>query len=249
MAGYARLAAILGEARTLDVVFTARMVGAEEARACGLATEVVAEDEIEAHVLGLAERLATHAPITMRVTKEALRRLREANRPRRRRPRRGGLRQRRLPRRASRRSSRSAATPGRARSAERVGRAAARRRSTSGGRRARRRPLAADRVDRPRRVREARRREAHDGGLAVAGVVAVDGAEAGVADDAERPQRLVPGQRNVSAAPALFAPRWMSTVWPTRTYPAGIGLPRRTACDAGGVERGGLPGARASGRR
>ena len=81
MAGYARLAAILGEARTLDVVFTARMVGAEEARASGLATEVVAEDEIEAHVLGLAERLATHAPITMRVTKEALRRLREANVP------------------------------------------------------------------------------------------------------------------------------------------------------------------------
>jgi len=81
MAGYARLVAILGAARTLDVVFTARMVGAEEARASGLATEVVAEDEIEAHVLDLAERLATHAPITMRATKEALRRLREANIP------------------------------------------------------------------------------------------------------------------------------------------------------------------------
>jgi enoyl-CoA hydratase/carnithine racemase len=81
MAGYARLVAIIGAARTLDVVLTARMVGAEEARVCGLATEVVAEDEIEAHVLALAERLATHAPITMRATKEALRRLREANVP------------------------------------------------------------------------------------------------------------------------------------------------------------------------
>ena len=81
MSGYARLAAILGEARTLDVVFTARMVGAEEALAAGLATEVVPAGEIEAHVLSLAERLATHAPITMRATKEALRRLREANLP------------------------------------------------------------------------------------------------------------------------------------------------------------------------
>jgi enoyl-CoA hydratase len=81
MAGYARLVAILGAARTLDVVFTARMVGAEEALAAGLATEIVAADEIEAHVLALAERLATHAPITMRATKEALRRIREANVP------------------------------------------------------------------------------------------------------------------------------------------------------------------------
>jgi enoyl-CoA hydratase len=81
MSGYARLAAILGEARTKDVVFTARMVGADEALACGLATEVVAGEAIEAHVLALAERIAGHAPITLRATKEALRRLREANVP------------------------------------------------------------------------------------------------------------------------------------------------------------------------
>jgi enoyl-CoA hydratase/carnithine racemase len=81
MGGYARLVAILGEARAKDVVFTARMVGAEEARACGLATEVVPAAEIEAHVLSLAEKVAGHAPITLRVTKEALRRLREANVP------------------------------------------------------------------------------------------------------------------------------------------------------------------------
>jgi enoyl-CoA hydratase len=81
MAGYARLAAILGEARAKDVVFTARMVGAEEALACGLATEVVPEAEIEERVFALAETVAGHAPITLRVTKEALRRLREANLP------------------------------------------------------------------------------------------------------------------------------------------------------------------------
>src|SRR3954468_328290 len=69
MAGYARLVAVLGEARVKDVVFTARMVGAEEARACGLATEVVPAAEVEEHVFALAEKVAGHAPITLRVTK------------------------------------------------------------------------------------------------------------------------------------------------------------------------------------
>jgi enoyl-CoA hydratase/carnithine racemase len=81
MAGYARLVAILGEARTKDIVFTARMVGADEARAAGLVSAVVPAEEIEDHVFELAERLAGHAPITLRATKEALRRLREANVP------------------------------------------------------------------------------------------------------------------------------------------------------------------------
>lgn len=81
MAGYARLVAVLGEARVKDVVFTARMIGAEEARAAGLVTAVVATDEIDAHVMELAERVAAHAPITLRATKEALRRLRTANLP------------------------------------------------------------------------------------------------------------------------------------------------------------------------
>ena len=72
MAGYARLVAILGEARTKDIVFTARMVGADEARAAGLVSAVVPAEEIEDHVFELAERLAGHAPITLRATKEAL---------------------------------------------------------------------------------------------------------------------------------------------------------------------------------
>jgi enoyl-CoA hydratase/carnithine racemase len=81
MAGYARLVAILGEARAKDIVFTARMVGAEEARAAGLVSAVVPAEEIEDHVYELAERVAGHAPITLRVTKEALRRIRDANVP------------------------------------------------------------------------------------------------------------------------------------------------------------------------
>jgi enoyl-CoA hydratase/carnithine racemase len=74
MENYARLAALLGEARLKDIVFTARPVDAEEALRIGLATEVV--EGAEARVLALCELLASHAAVTMRVTKEALRRLR-----------------------------------------------------------------------------------------------------------------------------------------------------------------------------
>ena len=81
MENYARLAALLGEARLKDIVFTARSIGAEEALAVGLATEVVEPAELEAHVEALCERLAAHAPVTLRVTKEALRRLRAAGMP------------------------------------------------------------------------------------------------------------------------------------------------------------------------
>jgi len=81
MTGYARLVATLGESRAKDIVFTARMVSADEAHAAGLVSAVVPAEEIEAHVFELAERVAGHAPITLRVTKEALRRIREANVP------------------------------------------------------------------------------------------------------------------------------------------------------------------------
>jgi enoyl-CoA hydratase len=81
MAGYARLVAILGEARAKDLVFTARMIPAEEALAAGLVSAIAPAEEIEAQVFELADRVAGHAPITLRVTKEALRRIRDANVP------------------------------------------------------------------------------------------------------------------------------------------------------------------------
>jgi enoyl-CoA hydratase/carnithine racemase len=74
MENYARLGAVVGEARVKDIVFTARAVEADEARAIGLATEVV--DDAKARVEALCTLLAGHAAVTMRVTKEALRRLR-----------------------------------------------------------------------------------------------------------------------------------------------------------------------------
>jgi enoyl-CoA hydratase/carnithine racemase len=74
MENYARLAALLGEARVKDIVFTARRVDADEALAIGLATEVV--DDATARVEELCVLLAGHAAMTMWATKEALRRLR-----------------------------------------------------------------------------------------------------------------------------------------------------------------------------
>jgi enoyl-CoA hydratase/carnithine racemase len=76
MGNYARLAALLGEARLKDILFTARSIDAAEAHAIGFVGEVVEPERIEAHVEELCARLASHAAVTMRVSKEALRRLR-----------------------------------------------------------------------------------------------------------------------------------------------------------------------------
>src|SRR5213075_1851917 len=76
MANYSRLAALLGPARVKDIIFTARLVEAPEALALGLLGEVV-EDVValQQRADELAKLLAGHAPLTLRATKEALRRL------------------------------------------------------------------------------------------------------------------------------------------------------------------------------
>ena len=81
MENYARLAGLLGPARLKDIVFTARTIEPDEALATGLATEVVEPDAIEARVEALCDLLASHAPVTLYATKEALRRIRTATTP------------------------------------------------------------------------------------------------------------------------------------------------------------------------
>jgi enoyl-CoA hydratase/carnithine racemase len=78
---YARLVALIGPARTKQLIFTARMFSAEEALNIGLATEIVPRPELGERVDELCASLQTHAPITMRVTKEAIRRLTLSNLP------------------------------------------------------------------------------------------------------------------------------------------------------------------------
>ena len=74
---YARLSALLGPARVKDMIFRARLVEAPEALAIGLVTEVVAEPAaLMPRALELAKLVASHAPLTLQATKEALLRLR-----------------------------------------------------------------------------------------------------------------------------------------------------------------------------
>lgn len=75
----ARLSALMGAGRTKEMIFTSRLVAAEEALAVGLVTELLADKAaVEARALELAALLAGQAPLTLRATKEALRRLNAA---------------------------------------------------------------------------------------------------------------------------------------------------------------------------
>ena len=78
MANYARLNALLGPARSKEMIFTARLLEAEEARAIGLVSEVLPDRAaVDARVTELARLVASHAPLTLRATKEAFRRIKE----------------------------------------------------------------------------------------------------------------------------------------------------------------------------
>ncbi len=71
----ARLLQQIGPARTMDLLFTARQVPADEAYHMGLVTAVVAADAIAARVREVAETICANAPITIRETKKVVQRL------------------------------------------------------------------------------------------------------------------------------------------------------------------------------
>ncbi|MGO8955329.1 MAG: enoyl-CoA hydratase/isomerase family protein [Rhodomicrobium sp.] len=75
----ARLSDLIGVARVKDMIFTARLIGADEALRIGLLTETVKNRvELDARAGALASTIAGHAPLTLRATKEGLRRLQSA---------------------------------------------------------------------------------------------------------------------------------------------------------------------------
>src|SRR5262245_31714437 len=74
-ANYARLADLIGPARTKDLLFTGRLIDAAEAEALGLVTRMVPAAEIDKTVHTLAATIAANAPLTLRATKEAVRRI------------------------------------------------------------------------------------------------------------------------------------------------------------------------------
>jgi enoyl-CoA hydratase len=75
MPTYARLVHLIGAARATHLIYTAGFVDGPEAVRIGLASELA--DDVDAHLASLCERLVSHAPLTMRASKEALRRLRD----------------------------------------------------------------------------------------------------------------------------------------------------------------------------
>jgi enoyl-CoA hydratase len=76
-ANLVRLAALVGLGRVKELVLTARLIDAQEARAIGLVSEVVAsEAALEDRVDELALQLASYAPLTLRATKEMVLRIR-----------------------------------------------------------------------------------------------------------------------------------------------------------------------------
>lgn len=78
MANLVRLSSLVGVARVKEIVFTARLVDAEEALRIGLYSEVTKdEDALVPRVEELARLVASHAPLTLQATKEALRRIRD----------------------------------------------------------------------------------------------------------------------------------------------------------------------------
>ena len=76
-ANIARVAMLTGVGRAVDMVMTTRLMGAEEALAVGLVSELCDTPEaLMSRAHALAEQIATQAPLTMRATKEIVRRMR-----------------------------------------------------------------------------------------------------------------------------------------------------------------------------
>jgi enoyl-CoA hydratase/carnithine racemase len=72
---YARLIAEFGVGRTNRMLLLAETLTAEEAREAGYVSAVVEPDALPAQVDDVLKRLAGHAPVTMRVSKQAIRRI------------------------------------------------------------------------------------------------------------------------------------------------------------------------------
>jgi enoyl-CoA hydratase/carnithine racemase len=75
MQNFVRLVSLIGPARTKDLIFTARLIGAEEGKSIGVFNEIVETDQIEARTLELAQLIASNAPLTIRAAKMAVQRI------------------------------------------------------------------------------------------------------------------------------------------------------------------------------
>jgi enoyl-CoA hydratase len=79
-ANYARLVDLIGPAKVKDLMFTGRLMDASEADSLGLVARMVESEGIDEAVRELAATIAANAPLTIRATKESLRRIQAARR-------------------------------------------------------------------------------------------------------------------------------------------------------------------------
>lgn len=74
-ANYSRLLELVGPARLKDLLFTGRLIDASEANTTGLVTRMATAETVDVVVAELANTIAANAPLTIRATKEAVRRI------------------------------------------------------------------------------------------------------------------------------------------------------------------------------
>ena len=67
----------MGPGAVKDMLFTGRLIGGAEAQALGIVNRLVPAGDIERTVRALAAEIAANAPLTLRATKEMIRRVRE----------------------------------------------------------------------------------------------------------------------------------------------------------------------------
>ena len=79
-ASYSRLVDLAGPRCTKELLFTGRLVGAAEAHARGLINRIAGAEEIELVVRELALEMAANAPLTLRASKEMVRRIQATRR-------------------------------------------------------------------------------------------------------------------------------------------------------------------------
>ena len=78
MNNYAAFMDLIGPSRLKEMVFQARLMSADEALTAGFLHQIVPSADIEKTVKDIAQKVASHAPLTLWATKEAVRRLQAA---------------------------------------------------------------------------------------------------------------------------------------------------------------------------
>ena len=63
---------LIGASRAFDLMVTGRAVGAEEAERMGMISQLVDDEHLELHTLGLARTVSSYTAVGLRMTKEAM---------------------------------------------------------------------------------------------------------------------------------------------------------------------------------